>query len=856
MKLTNNLPTFFTSPASKYGAKLLIALSNVVIHHDLDSDLKEELISIRQINLISKVLVEAVLFSLTPYLPSNVTGPLQLISPVSAEEISDEQKWSRVNFALEKIEPVLAKKTVSGQHHLENTLIQYIFSCFSLLSHTKANTDRCRVERCRTITNREQYFRYLMLLKGLRGLPPDLAMLLHRQLMNELKLNGGFELLCRLLLKTTPDSTSNDWQKHDVIARIVAAKGHSVEFYSALINDIFSFLRACLLIQDQEMFIPTCVTCLKQLHSIVPEELRFEIEEKLTGWLKKIENPPETVAGFEILSNIELYEQLQITFSCFGGLPMVKLPSKILLPYLDPLFRVFCLAESIGHEQTKYSVAVVLTFTLNNRSNDELKIFIELAINIGRDNVNFNRVILKRSTQYQTPSLVVCSEDETLNIDGSKQVISLIKNSSNALLMYNVFVILLEMLQLNEIDTSSSGDLLDPDDNEQLGELLSQKFFQRYAIVEMLQELITFKPLHQQFTENPGKIIEFIEKLLSQQIENAATKHTESHLIVLLLTIFNELIEGLKNLELQSELRSKIRQLRDVSQDSEVRAQLALLLGGSGQHSVHIESDFKEALTLCASNEVHVKVNGSMQLIKLINRKDPETIANRFKVLAIAMTNLKHVESYAYLNTVRLLVALTNLLEAEVVDTLLSEFRNENLDTDYRLKLGEVIVKVTEALGPIAYKYKSELIDCFLRGCLNTRNEIRASSFSKLGTICKILTYQVHNFFHEALTVIQQTLLSDDYLPARRAAVMVLSQLLEGMTNIFDHQEQLLPVYRCLKGVLQTETDEVTRIHATLSLEGISRLVKNFLNPEVKIEQQIRITGVAEETQTMEIKYK
>lgn len=838
----------------KYSNYLLAALNQILSNQDLDSDETEELISINKINLLSKIVVEAVTVGLTPYLPQSIVLPLKLTTPVSVEGLTEERKLTKLKLATNSLVTIFEKKILANQPLLENCLIQYIFSLFYLLSHDKISTES--VDHCKIIISREQYFRYLMLFKGLRGLPLDLAKILHRRLLNELQLSGGFEILCRLLLKNTSEAAAPDWQRCEVVARIVSAKGHIVNFYSAVTDAIFQFLRASLLVKEQEIFIPVCVQALQQLLTVVPDELKTNIEEKLTNWLTDIKNPPETLAGSILLSNEEFYELLNMTFSCFGGLPMVKLPSKILLPHQSSLFHLYCLAELIENKATKEYVATILNYVLNNRNTDELRDFIQLAINFGRDTNSFKRIILKNSTKFPTPSVNICAEEEIPNIDGSKHLLNLIKNSSNTILMYNIFIILLEMLQMIGESSTASGDLLDTDDPEQLGELLSQKFFQRYTIIEILQELITFKPLHQQFMDNPGKMIEFIENLLQKQIDSSKKpEQIDTHLTILLLTVFNELINSLKNPELQTQLRRKIQKFKEVTQDSEAREQLNHLLNESSANP-RVESDFQEALRLCCSNEAHIKVNGTIQLMKLINKKDPETIVNRFKTLAIAMINLKHVESYAYLNTVRLLVALTNLIEAEVIDTLLSEFKNENFDTDHRLKLGEVIVKIAEGLGPIAYKYKNELINSFLRGCLDKKDEIRASSFSKLGTICKILTFQVHQFFQEMLTIIKQTLDTDQYLPTRRAAVMVLSQVLEGMNNIIDNQEFLLPVYRCLKNILLTETDEVTRVHAALSLETIKKLVKEFLNPEQRSEFEIRVSGIAQKKNTMEIKYK
>lgn len=85
---------------------------------------------------------------------------------------------------------------------------------------------------------------------------------------------------------------------------------------------------------------------------------------------------------------------------------------------------------------------------------------------------------------------------------------------------------------------------------------------------------------------------------------------------------------------------------------------------------------------------------------------------------------------------------------------------------------------------------------------------------------------------------------------------MVLSQFLQGMDKIIDYQECLLPIYRTLKHILQTENDEVTRIHAALSIETLNQKVKEMLLGEmIEPEIELRIRNVAE-TKKIDVKYK
>ena len=98
--------------------------------------------------------------------------------------------------------------------------------------------------------------------------------------------------------------------------------------------------------------------------------------------------------------------------------------------------------------------------------------------------------------------------------------------------------------------------------------------------------------------------------------------------------------------------------------------------------------------------------------------------------------------------------------------------------------------------------------------------------------------------------VIKSTIETDQYLPARRAAILVLSQLLEGIDNLLTLEDYLLLVYRFLKHIISTERDdEVTRLQAAVALDHLSARTKQFLSEAHagKLEKEIRIFGIKEE---------
>lgn len=94
------------------------------------------------------------------------------------------------------------------------------------------------------------------------------------------------------------------------------------------------------------------------------------------------------------------------------------------------------------------------------------------------------------------------------------------------------------------------------------------------------------------------------------------------------------------------------------------------------------------------------------------------------------------------------------------------------------------------------------------------------------------------------MTLIQNTLRSDQYLPARRAAALVLTDLLNGMNNLEQFQDHLLPIYRTLKHIEGNDSDLHIQIHARNGLICLRDKIKEALTPDVKFEKKIQTMNV------------
>lgn len=87
-------------------------------------------------------------------------------------------------------------------------------------------------------------------------------------------------------------------------------------------------------------------------------------------------------------------------------------------------------------------------------------------------------------------------------------------------------------------------------------------------------------------------------------------------------------------------------------------------------------------------------------------------------------------------------------------------------------------------------------------------------------------------------------MLYDKYLPARRAAASILTDLLKGMQNWEQYQDFLLPIYRNLKTIAEKDLDLHMQIHARNGLECLTEKIENALAPELKMEKEINIFDI------------
>lgn len=755
----------------------------------------------------------------------------------------------------------LSLETLLKQPDGKPLFLNLLYITFSLKYFIKDHPTKAKtIQKCNQAFNDKlneinlhELFRIVMFVNTITNLPRRMYSIINNFLSELITKPKGLITFTELMTKSSKNINSEVpiWKAGESVVKIVGMRGYTIKFYQRIFNQIWEFLCGLFMGEkDNINFIPIYTQIINNYLNFENAELKSEILRHLFEFLDKFTNPPDLITGLILLEHNEFSRGIFLLHTIFCSASTMSLKSWFLTDYINILFVTY--TKIFENTREKVFIRALIVQFLSNRNSDEL------SFNMRRLLFNENvakqvhpRVCFTLDTQdlrYQIK--IVPTEFNADDLFPVEEFVMLLKLSNHNILIYKIFLTVLNFLdefntRSNTERTINSPELADAD---QIDELIFKNFNKQIAVISTLSELINIKSFHNQIYENPNEILNFIQTITKQYIENNESKNDA--ILLIALSIFEILSIKLKESTLVITIQKNLNIILKMNINEELREKIESVCGSESNttKSHQVLYKFQQAVNLCKSKEPYIQVNGINNIIQLINNKDQHTLTNKHVILALAIQILKtDKDSYTYLYCIKLLITISHIAESDVIDTAIMEFRNEHNELDFRLKFGEIIVKITESLGGLAYNYKESLINCFVTGSHNKIDELRTSSLSNLGSICKCLTYQIHNFFQEMLILIESIILNDKFLPARRAAVMTLSQLLDGIENLIDFQDYLLPIYRALKHVLNIESDETTILQASLGLDMLSRKTKEMLIPNEKLEKEIKIFGIKDE---------
>uniref|UniRef100_A0A8C8BQG7 Transport and golgi organization 6 homolog n=1 Tax=Otus sunia TaxID=257818 RepID=A0A8C8BQG7_9STRI len=234
-------------------------------------------------------------------------------------------------------------------------------------------------------------------------------------------------------------------------------------------------------------------------------------------------------------------------------------------------------------------------------------------------------------------------------------------------------------------------------------------------------------------------------------------------------------------------------------------------------------------------------------LTSLITQRDPEALRLQEKVLQVFLENLQHEDAFVYLSAIQGIALLSSEYPERILPVLLARYECPAQGTEdaaaaiTRMKLGEVLMRVTRALGDMVVKHREPLVQAFLRGARDPDGALRASSLSNLGELCQRLGFQLGSIIQEVTSCLTAIAKTDPKAEVRRAAVHVVVLLLRGLSEKATEvlRDVLRDLYRLLKHVVAAEPDGATVLHAQLALEELDAVMRRVLFPPQTLEKKI-----------------
>ncbi|XP_038562281.1 LOW QUALITY PROTEIN: transport and Golgi organization protein 6 homolog [Micropterus salmoides] len=258
---------------------------------------------------------------------------------------------------------------------------------------------------------------------------------------------------------------------------------------------------------------------------------------------------------------------------------------------------------------------------------------------------------------------------------------------------------------------------------------------------------------------------------------------------------------------------------------------------------------FSDWLLEACDPDVPTRAFALRVLTKMVQNRNPEAIQAQEKVLMLFLENLEHEDSFVYLSAIQGLAALADSYPEMILERLLKDFQhgpslptsNKEHSLETRLKVGEVLMRASRAMGELAAHFGLPLVGVFLQGTRDPDQSVRASSLSNLGELCQRLDYTLGPLAQELSSCLTALIKTEKEAEVRRAAVHVITMLLRGLSDKTTQvlSDVLLDLYRALKWVVRSDPDDVAVLHAQLALEELDDIMKRSIFPEQKLEKKI-----------------
>ena len=190
---------------------------------------------------------------------------------------------------------------------------------------------------------------------------------------------------------------------------------------------------------------------------------------------------------------------------------------------------------------------------------------------------------------------------------------------------------------------------------------------------------------------------------------------------------------------------------------------------------------YKRAFDDLCSPQLPMRGHALLELSKLLDDHEETALKNKEKLLSIFEHHLKDEDSYIYLMAIRGLVSLCSAFPDKILPILIKQLNSNGRSAADRAKIAEALVRVTRRLGDVLPHHRNLLLNGILSGANEKDDLIRTACVSNLGEICKYLKFSIGPVLYEIFTLLDNFIKCDESPEVRRASVLVITLLLQGL---------------------------------------------------------------------------
>ncbi|XP_076476756.1 transport and golgi organization 6 isoform X2 [Bombus vancouverensis nearcticus] len=770
------------------------------------------------------------------------------------EDISDLQKYKRLKFAvnsmMELYDDIMFRPPILAQ--IGSLIAALLQLSYAPLIKPLENTILTQEENESKLLNNcpsSICMREMMVILGIKGVPRWLQRETRKYLVQQLMQPNGIISILTIVCEN-PLDYGQHWNKLDTISRLIATS-HGInpnEYYKSICSQLLDLLSSTQIMHSATIA-SYCITIFHHYNPIVCYENIVKVI--CDPLLVNSENEEKVKSEEEVEKCIENLTRCFVTMES----KFKQLPSELLMNVAVPLFSLYNTVRQSAYVLKAKLKQLVLLLLYEQPLRNEL-----FAAFLGHNVTNKFGNYLK-SKFGPAGGIEILGLDRTCKYEEfADTLFDLTFTTRN--LSTKLFSYLLQFLSNSiKVDQTEAQNMLEAVEDTM------EKMEEKLAAVKLLSSLANVSVVQESQVEDPKLMFYFIKLLFNQHIKKTqdltADEDCEILYVGLMLvkmivnekkkslnwTIFNDFLRFLKECCAFSNIPSQLLMLmQELIELVETKGKPEKKHYQDVSAGCEVSNRFESVIQDLADPLLPVRAHALVVLTKLIENMDPCTISRKSILLQLFMENVKHEDSFIYLAAINGLCALATSYPEVVVRTLVQEYidipqriSGGDINVETRVKLGEILVKMTKSLGEMVSPYKNILINGFLCAIRDADSLMRASSLSCLAELCKVLGFRLGDDVIEVIYCLTSIVKTDKVPECRRAAVMVSTLLFRGLgkNTLTSLGKDLVDLYRGLKHLRDNDEDLILRLHAQLALEELDLIVQDFILASPKLEKKI-----------------